>query len=443
MNSQNSNEMIKMNDDSAEITLTNINDNCLEHIFKYLDLQSLINIAETNKSLKPSADLAFKRNFGKMTLSRFSYDSIRRNWIDKISISIFFSEKMIQIYDFPTYLKCVRYFGHLFTKLIIDYDIGPCRAMVDQYFHDYCVDFVTEVEFNWMLKGEMKICQKPFVNVKTVQFSDFHLDHKMSNFNEMFPNMKRLEFTRMNTIMVPKCIENHFPHLESLTIIGFDQHQDFEFFRLENLAEALRLNPTLRELRIDGDMLDEKFLESVSENLQLVNDLSIRCNQQKFFNVRDGEIRFANVNKLKLVIDSTRTQQPPIPKIALTFDRLDELSVQLRNHQLNDNFLDFIRKHLTLTKLNVLSNGNSRFEPFASDEVKMRLAQSRSLTHIDLDGCVFLANEVFAFVTDCQTLQKFRFRALDRSDYTDLLTKLDEKWKASIKNWNVVTLELV
>lgn len=150
----------------------------------------------------------------------------------------------------------------------------------------------------------MKIFQKPFVNVKTVQFSDFHLVNKISNFNEMFPNMRRLEFTRMNTIMVPKCIENHFPHLESLTIIGFDQHQDFEFFRLENLAEALRLNPTLRKLRIDGEMLDEKFLESVSEHLQLVNNLCIRSNQQNFFNFRDDELKWSLIQPERINLQS-------------------------------------------------------------------------------------------------------------------------------------------
>lgn len=51
------------------------------------------------------------------------------------------------------------------------------------------------------------------------------------------------------------------------------------------------------------------------------------------------------------------------------------------------------------------------FEPFANDEVKMGLAQSRKLVAIGLERCV--------------------------------LFKLEEKLKESIQHGNVVTLELV
>lgn len=95
------------------------------------------------------------------------------------------------------------------------------------------------------------------------------------------------------------------------------------------------LNPTFRELKIDGDMLDEKFIQIVSEHLRLVNDLVIRSSKQLFLNICDREICFAiGVNKLKFLINSTRSHNAKHRKIALLFDWKDEISVKLSNLQL-------------------------------------------------------------------------------------------------------------
>lgn len=51
-------------DESTTTKLTDINDDCLEHIFLYLSIEDLLNIAYTSKQLKPAAELAFSNNSG-------------------------------------------------------------------------------------------------------------------------------------------------------------------------------------------------------------------------------------------------------------------------------------------------------------------------------------------------------------------------------------------
>lgn len=48
--------------------LSNINDDCKEHIFEYLDWSGLLSIADTNKQLRVAACAVFKRNYGNLKI---------------------------------------------------------------------------------------------------------------------------------------------------------------------------------------------------------------------------------------------------------------------------------------------------------------------------------------------------------------------------------------
>lgn len=48
-----------------QLKLTNLIDDCLEHIFMFLDVDDMLSIADTSKQLKTAADTVFARKFGK------------------------------------------------------------------------------------------------------------------------------------------------------------------------------------------------------------------------------------------------------------------------------------------------------------------------------------------------------------------------------------------
>lgn len=48
----------------STVNLTSINDDCKLEIFKYLEFEDLINVAETSKQLHTAAEDIFKRKYG-------------------------------------------------------------------------------------------------------------------------------------------------------------------------------------------------------------------------------------------------------------------------------------------------------------------------------------------------------------------------------------------
>lgn len=107
---------------ATTISLTDLNDDCLEHIFQYLSLEDLLNIADTNKQLKPAAELAFERRFksGKLILCKSTTTEILINKTERVKVIV------------GNPYRLLRCFGHLIpNQKIIN------RSML-KYVSQYC-----------------------------------------------------------------------------------------------------------------------------------------------------------------------------------------------------------------------------------------------------------------------------------------------------------------
>ncbi|XP_055306315.1 uncharacterized protein LOC129570649 [Sitodiplosis mosellana] len=256
--------------------LTDVNVDCLEHIFKNLSLIDLLNVADSNKQLKPAADLVFASRYGKQwifILSRYK------------SILIFERNMYPPTVQIPRSfrLKLLRCFGHLITKLDITHD-----KHMDAYVNEYCAESLVEIKFQRCKASTLDDLKKPFTQVKTLCFDSCKLGSKLSELDKWFPKVRRLEFTDRNETAV------HFPHLQHLTLsLPIDTNN-----RLNNLSELLRLYLNTRSLSIIG-YFEFKYLQSVSEHLQHLERLDI--NPFGYFsNVGNDTVHFPNVKKLKL-----------------------------------------------------------------------------------------------------------------------------------------------
>lgn len=84
-----------------------LNEDCLEHIFKKLDISDLLNVADSSIELLPAARSAFVSKYGKVRVSTkypYSYYGPPKKSIAMVNGDIF-------IYDLPTFLKFMRLFG--------------------------------------------------------------------------------------------------------------------------------------------------------------------------------------------------------------------------------------------------------------------------------------------------------------------------------------------
>lgn len=100
--------------------ITDINDDCLEKVFMYLSLDDLINIARTNKPLKPAADMVFQRKYAKKKINLHIVSDPKDGSV--LSSPKRKNARLYIIYDFRTSFRLLGFFGHLITELTFGSD---------------------------------------------------------------------------------------------------------------------------------------------------------------------------------------------------------------------------------------------------------------------------------------------------------------------------------
>lgn len=398
--------------------LTDVNVDCLEHIFKNLNLVDLLNVADSNKQLKLAADLVFESQFGKHSVS-----------IDLYPRHITFFEmddrpRMFIAIPWSFRYKVLRCFGHMIKKLDIyyydsytsSYKNSKLIARIDHYVNEYCSDSLVELRLKDHDESTMKSLKKPFNKVESICFDGGQLGNNLSNLNKWLPNLRHLKFPfaiRQSNFFFSQ-IEPRFYNLQDLTLyLPYKMNQNH--LNKKILAKFLRLNSNIRSLSISG-AIDAKYLQSVSEHLQHLESLEInRSSIQpvKFSNIGNDTIYFREVKKLELISIAPE-------KIPVTIGKAEEFI--FRSIDMNHTVADFISKHTSLTKL--AYSGYKHVEKGAL----LKMA-SPSLVEVNLGKCAFPVEEVVAFINKCTSLKHFSIRIRRHEDYKAVQDQLGDEWR--------------
>lgn len=157
----------KVNDANTTTKLTDVNTDCLQIVFNYLNLRDLLNIADANKYVKSAAELIFVRIFGKKTIFLRVMFAYSEEMLEM-------SQQKIEINALKTSLQLMRCFGALISKLEYDYSIESFpkhRNELDWYINKYCAESLTDIEFFTISEEVFENIEKPFLNVKSVGFN--------------------------------------------------------------------------------------------------------------------------------------------------------------------------------------------------------------------------------------------------------------------------------
>ena len=398
--------------------LTEVNADCLEQIFKRLRLVDLVNVAESNKELKPGADLVFRSRYGKQ------------------SIEIDSEYKVINIYNangrhtakirWSLRFKLLRCFGHLMKKLRIAYvrSHEPSEmeskqaASIDRYVNQYCADTLLEIKFEHCEKRTLTELRKPFSSVKSVHFNSCQLGGMWPKLNKWFPQVQYLEFSCENGLSTKIREAAHFNDLRNLNIF-------IPSNRKKHFANLLQSNRKLQSLSISG-YFNAKHLQRVSEHLQHLKLHPFRVISNK----GNAIIRCPNVTELTL-------QNVAPERFPFTFGQVKELSIT----PITDNFkyVDLITTNkATLTKLTYWGSK-------LGEQGSLLKIASSLLIDVNLFYCRFHIDEVVAFMGICTALKKFTLGFDIENDYKIVLKRSGGSWhKTNIKSINrvkIVTFE--
>lgn len=173
-------------------SITNINYDCLERISDFLDLENLLNLADTCKRLQIAAAAKFDNDHGngKVYLNLMVY--VAGIKLRKLGIYDFIQVEGSR-FCFP-FLRC---FGAKISKLMVDYGGRHKRvaqnAHLERYIDQYCAVTLMSITFlnKWISSNEFY--SKPFKNVTKVEIKTSKAENQLLYLARWFPNLRHLK----------------------------------------------------------------------------------------------------------------------------------------------------------------------------------------------------------------------------------------------------------
>lgn len=235
----------KLVDAPAVKTITTICYDVLERIFDFLDLESLLNVADTCKRLR----IAAIAKFGEMIQTKDMPDScsIQSDTIVRRA-EINTSNGYIQVTGLKFCLQFLRCFGAKVSKLdgIIHDDNVKHNEYINRYINQYCCDTLTSISMDFKKTTLANLSeQKPFKNVTYLNMTDFIAEkNQLAHFVSGFPNLRIFEIFYFNMdVGIDVTGGVAFPQIEHLTLCFL--RADFEW---EQLTGILASNQHLKSL---------------------------------------------------------------------------------------------------------------------------------------------------------------------------------------------------
>lgn len=411
-----------------QMKITELGIDCLEHIFKKLELIDLLKVSDASKSFKKAVDLAYANKYGKVPtnvslLKQNEFYILRSNEITINSLLLS--------------LRLLRCFGHLIRDLRIQYQFMH-EPRLDYYISEYCANSLDEIGIFFPAKEAMGNLTKPFAKCKKVGLIAVHSDNKFTDFNQWFPQMRTLNLLVSHSANL-SYLDKHFPNLENMKVGDIVEISRRISHFEPNVSNLLRSNPQFRDLEF-GVSLNGAFLQSISAYLQRVEILTIFCDS--LFS-SDGVINFERVKELTLHLENYT------PNIPLSFPQLQMLTINVGCDPLRSNVLEFIHQHRsTLVKL-VVKNGEHGWgfrdngDSFKNVNKKNAAAAMELLIDIHFMNILLSINEAIELLNICKQLKKFHFKLApnDVAKFNDSLKRIGGDWNLSTEENDHILLQ--
>lgn len=228
-------------EENAATQITDVNDDCLEEIFKRLNLKSLLNISNSNKFLVHAARSVYRRRYSKYLVMMYPHPQQYPENVRQF-------EYGINVYGLETCLQFLRCFGPSITDLEVFCSMMSNKqcAIIDRYINNYCAERLTSLSYHLKLRFSFQEFQNQFIKLETVKIHNFNTsvsNNQLRFFVRSFPNLRHLELKgiRFNR----RSVGASFPQLTYLKI-----SITFEDIEPEKLGYWLQLNPQLENLDI-------------------------------------------------------------------------------------------------------------------------------------------------------------------------------------------------
>lgn len=371
--------------------IVNLNDDCLEYIFNYLNLNDLIIVSEINKRFK----LAASRSF---------WNKYKNNW----------THEMNEV----DHEKLLRNFGHFMTNFKI-------RGLYSE---------TSGIEIHQITEYSKKI-SNPFGKIKKIEFSG--LFETTSEIEKHIDCVQSLNFVYAST-QNPQIIERNFPSMETLTIKNymFSLVQPPNIFTNNNIRVALLENPQLLNLSLSHDPFDigidvsADMLRFISRTCPLLQNLDIEFGSDKYylFEKTKPAAVFKELMECTLSIFSDKM----LMNFPVSFHRLQSLKLEIKT-AVSGEIFRFITRNDSLRDLQITFSAS--IENYLVDNSDIiALMTLPDIEYIFIQFPVEISgNNIIQLLSRCKTLLKLDLKFVVGGE----MIIIQGGWPKSVRNIHI------
>lgn len=306
-------------------SITNIYYDCLEHIFNYLDLQSLMNVAGTCKGLKIAAAEKFNHDHGEKTIVLIPKPTQKSR--------IFNESHGIEVIGLKMCRSFLWSFGEKISHLVLHEKPGLLN--LEQDINEYCANtlksyqcFFRKNQQSFSLENNPKL----FQHVEKVGITGCAFHGHFTCLNALFPNLRHLD---LKSIDIDKdCTAAiSIPHLERLEIVILPRKS----FGLKEATDLIKANRQLRELLIDSFEYSGNAVFLEHQEIKLA----------ELLNMISGN---TSISKLSVRLELTNVSTDELKRFAAEHPLMEELALWRCPMTAND-VIVFIRELNSLKEI--------------------------------------------------------------------------------------------
>lgn len=335
------------------LQLMDICDDAIEIILKHLNLEELVNCADTNKRLNQIAQSVYSQKYRDCVL-----------WFGNEDKGHDITEKHIRIDITAICFKLIRNFGKFIKTIEVGYvadlnvedELNKNAARyknMNEYVSEYCADSLEEITLFDFPFFKMN---KPMKKLQKFCVHDHLINRKnRSAYLESISCMENLRCFMLESykIGIPKALENYIPTLEEIYL------KLYYYSDMDTFIQCLKMNQQIKKLHLNHQvgLRDNEILLSIANGSQIKElKLSLR-RSDPFQNVQNCRFRTIEIFTFELITLNAVKD--------LTFDVLKELyygsdfrckKLYFDLTSISSCFMDFALRHKKLKKIQFKNN---------------------------------------------------------------------------------------
>lgn len=368
-------------------------------------MSELLNIAQTNQYFADIATDMYRRKYSSRTISIRSPEF--NSMFDEIHIASNFNYIIVSNLEIAA--KMLSVFGSVISKVTLKCTDVPTIDVekITKAINDHGAKPIIQLELDDCTDGIWNNLRTPFKNVKSLTFNG-NVKTGKARLNKLFPNMREL-FLKDVEIYDRSAFHHTFPYLENLLILLWE----IEGFTGDDAEKMIKKNPQLKSLSLENGSVE--LLACAKDNLRSLENLEIVENFQDFSSEED--IVFASVKRVSL-----RFSPEQVPE-RIIFPQLNELNLRV-SPELNDAWVDYIKRHGNLTKLNV--------DSLISGTHIAALADATHLTEVFfICSPTVNSDTIIHFIESNSKVNKINLKIVERILKDELKPRIEHEWKVT------------